>query len=125
MEVISQTYTHPDNTMTYPNNTYGYGQIDAYNGLLRVLELPDRIPDLSDHQPQGVSFRLENRTLYADFGDAHPKRIEFQIYTLNGSLVKTVKGKDHVNLSVLKDGVYAVQLITDSPLTTGSTLIRL
>jgi len=63
--------------------------------------------------------------LYADFGDAHPKRIEFQIYTLNGKLVKTVRGKDHVNLSALKDGVYAVQLITDSPLTTGSTLIRL
>ena len=125
LEVISQTCTHPDNTMTYPNNTYGYGQIDAYNGLLRVLELPSRIPDLSNHQPQGVTFRLENQTLYADFGDAHPKHIEFQIYTLNGSLVMSKRGKDHVNLSNLKEGVYAVQLITDSPRTTGSTLIRL
>ncbi len=30
-----------------------------------------------------------------------------------------------INLSTLKDGVYAVQLITDDPRTTGSTLIRL
>lgn len=125
LEVISQTCTHPDNTMTYPNNTYGYGQIDAYNGLLRVLELPDRIPDLSNHQPQGVSFRLENQVLYADFGDQHPKHIEFRIYTLDGSLVMARKGKDHVNLSSLKSGVYAVQLITESRQTTGSTLIRL
>ena len=29
------------------------------------------------------------------------------------------------DLSALKDGVYAVQLITDNPRTTGSTLIRL
>ena len=124
LEVISQSCTHPDNTMSYPNNTYGYGQIDAYNGLLRVLELPSRIPDLSDHQPQGVTFRMENQTLYADFGSEHPKHIEFRIYTLNGSLVMTRRGKDHINLSSLKSGVYAVQLITDSRKTTGSTLIR-
>ena len=30
-----------------------------------------------------------------------------------------------INLSALKDGVYAVQLITDDPRTTGSMLIRL
>ena len=124
LEVISQSCTHPDNTMSYPNNTYGYGQIDAYNGLLRVLELPSRIPDLSDHQPQGVIFRLENHTLYADFGDEYPKCIEFRIYTLNGSMVMNRRGKDHINLSSLKSGVYAVQLITDSRKTTGSTLIR-
>ena len=37
----------------------------------------------------------------------------------------TRSGHDHINLSSLKEGVYAVQLTTDNPRTTGSTLIRL
>ena len=125
MEVIRETSTHPDNTLVYPNNTYGYGQIDAYRGLLYVLDLPSSIPDLSQHQPQGVKFRVENRHLYADFGDEIPKQIMFNVYTLNGSLVRTQSGRPDIDLSMLKDGVYAVQLLTDMRSTTGSTLIRL
>ena len=125
LAAIQQTSTHPDNTMAYPNNTYGHGQIDAYQGLLYVLDLPSRIPDLSLNQPQGVTFRLENRMLYVDFGDAHPKRITINVYALDGRLLLTRNGRDRINLSTLKDGVYAVQVITDQRQTTGSTLIRL
>lgn len=125
LETFQHTCTHPNNALSYPNNTYGYGQIDVYQGLLYVLELPSKIPDFSQHQPQGVTFRLENRQLYADFGDEHPKKIVFNIYTLDGKLVMTRSGHDHINLSSLKEGVYAVQLTTDNPRTTGSTLIRL
>ena len=125
LETFQHTCTHPDNTLSYPNNTYGYGQIDVYQGLLYVLDLPSKIPDFSQHQPQGVTFRLENRQLYADFGDEHPKKVVFNVYTLDGKQVLTRSGHDHINLSALKDGVYAVQLITDNPRTTGSTLIRL
>lgn len=125
LETIRNTSTHPDNTMQYPNNTYGYGQIDAYRGLLYVLDLPSSIPDLIQRQPQCVAFRVENRHLYADFSDEHPKSVLFNIYSLNGSLVLTQSGRADIDLSSLKDGVYAVQLITDKQCTTGSTLIRL
>lgn len=125
LAAIQQTSTHPDNTMAYPNNTYGHGQIDAYQGLLYVLDLPSRIPDLSMNQPQGVTFRVENRMLYVDFGDAHPKRITLNVYALDGRRLLTRSGRDRINLSTLKDGVYAVQVITDQRQTTGSTLIRL
>jgi hypothetical protein len=111
--------------LTYPNNTYGYGQIDAYQGLLYVLDLPSRIPDLSLEQPQGVKFRVEDHVLYVDFGDAQPKRKTINIYSLDGRLLLTRNGRDRINLSGLKDGVYAVQVITDRRETTGSTLIRL
>lgn len=125
LEVIRQTSTHPDNSLTYPNNTYGYGQIDAYQGLLYVLDLPSSIPTLSQHQPQAVKFILDNKHLYADFGNKHPKQIVFNIYSLNGSLVLSQSGKDNIDLSSLKAGVYAVQLNTDKKETSGSTLIRL
>ena len=125
LEVISHTSTHPESTLSYPNNTYGYGQIDAYQGLLEVLNLPSRIPELSQNQPQGVSFRLEHRHLYADFGNNIPQRMVFKIYSLDGRLLLSQSGKSDINLSALKTGVYAVQLITDNKTTTGSTLIRL
>lgn len=125
LEVIRLTATHPDDTMSYPNNTYGYGQIDAYRGLLEVLELPVRIPELSQEQPQGVTFRVVDKHLYADFGGNVPNKMVFNIYSIDGRLMLTQSGKNPVGLSALKTGVYAVQLITDNKATTGSTLIRL
>ncbi len=125
LEVIRLTSTHPDDTMTYPNNDYGYGQIDVYRGLLEVLNLPVAIPELSHEQPKGVTFRVVNKYLYADFGDVVPRRMTFNIYSLDGRCVLTQSGVNPVNLSRLRNGVYAVQLITDSKNTTGSTLIRL
>lgn len=37
--VFSRTCRHPDSNMSYPNNEYGYGEIDAYQGLLDVLSM--------------------------------------------------------------------------------------
>ena len=125
LEVIRRTATHPEDTLTYPNNTYGYGQIDAYRGLLEVLNLPVSIPELSQTQPQGVTFRVESRHLYADFDGNVPNKMVFNIYSIDGRLMLTQSGKNDVDLSRLMSGVYAVQLITDSKATTGSTLIRL
>lgn len=124
LEVISRTSTHPIDSITYPNNTYGHGQIDVYGGLLDVLNLPASIPELSKQQPQEVTFRVVNRILYADFGDVVPRSILFNIYSLDGRLMLSKKGQSSVNLSNLPNGVYAVQLITDSNKTTGSTLVR-
>ena len=84
-----------------------------------------QIPELSKTQPQKVSFRLEHRHLYADFGDNIPQRMAFKIYSLDGRLLLSQSGKSDIDLSALKTGVYAVQLTTDSKATTGSTLIRL
>jgi hypothetical protein len=125
MEVIGRTATHPDAMMTYPNNLYGYGQIDAYRGLLEVLNLPVSIPELSLEQPQEVSFHVENNILYVDFVNNHPAKILFNIYTIDGRMVLTQSDKSAVDLHALPAGVYAVQLITDSKSTTGSTLIRI
>lgn len=46
MEVIANTSRQPDATLSYPNTTYGYGEIDAYKGLLYILN-PTGITGLS------------------------------------------------------------------------------
>ena len=32
-DIMAHSSRQPDNTLTYPNNQYGYGEIDAYEGL--------------------------------------------------------------------------------------------
>ena len=53
-DIISRTSRHPDASADYPNNEYGYGEIDVYRGLLDVLGL-NGINSLSTYQPSGVN----------------------------------------------------------------------
>ena len=123
MKVLELTCTHPDSSMTYPNNVYGYGQIDAYRGLLHVLQLPQAIPSISQQQPFNARFGLEGRLLRVICDeDLHGACLT--VFALNGSKAAETRGSS-IDLSALPTGVYAVQLTTNSPSTTGSTLIRL
>lgn len=38
LDIIARTSHHYDPSLSYPNNLYGYGEIDAYEGLKLVLE---------------------------------------------------------------------------------------
>lgn len=66
-DVFAHTCTHPEQDMDYPNNTYGYGQIDVYKGLLYILGLPNSIPELSQQQPAKARFSLQGRRLNVHF----------------------------------------------------------
>ena len=124
LDVIAHTSTLPDPSLDYPNNTYGHGQIDVYRGLLYVLRLPSAIPSLSLQQPREARFRLEGRRLSVLSVVAEPQQAELRIYDLRGHLVASTSGTS-IDLSALPAAVYAVQLNTGEPSTTGSTLIRL
>lgn len=104
-------------SLGYPNNEYGYGIIDAYKGLLHVLGLDTSIRSLSQHQPAGMTFRVQGDVLYAD-GTADDIPVTF--YNLSGTIVRQSKVENGtVSLSGMPKGVYAVQLGNQ-----GSTLIR-
>ena len=108
----------PDFSGTDKNIYYGWGEIDAYAGLLDILNLETAIPELSHHQPAGITFRLQGHTLYIEGLDTDTA---VTIYDLSGRPVqKTVTSNGTVALTGLSAGVYAVQLGTR-----GSTLIRL
>ena len=100
------------------NNYYGWGEIDAYAGLLDILGLTNSVPGLSQHQPVGITFRLEGQTFYIDGIDTDTP---ITVYDLNGRpVVNTVTSDGKIELPALPQGVYAVQVGT-----LGSTLIRL
>ena len=133
MDVIAHTSSHYDESLSYPNNEYGYGQIDVYRGLLYILGI-DGIEGLSQHQPKAVSIlpigqgQLQLR-FEGNEGLSTPS-FSIRIFNTSGQLVSSQSltgGQEEytIDLSSLPRGVYAVQVNTDQPATTGSTLVRL
>jgi subtilisin family serine protease len=120
MGVIERTSHQPEPEFSGEDKNiyYGWGEIDAYAGLLDILKVTDNIPELSHHQPAGIKFRLDGHTLCVDGAtDGTP----VTVYDLSGSPVHRATIADgRVQLPDLRTGVYAVQLGQ-----IGSTLIRL
>ena len=116
--VIARTSHQPEPEFSgyEKNNYYGYGEIDAYAGLLDILQLTD-IPEISHHQPAGLTFRVEGRTLYIDGLDGEAP---ITLFDLSGRPVLQTVTSGTLQLPHLAAGVYAVQLGQ-----LGSTLIRL
>lgn len=108
----------PEFSGTDKNVYYGWGEIDAYAGLLDILGLTG-IREISKHQPAGLKFRLEGRTLHIDGIDSSET---VTVFDLSGRpVLRTETSSDGIlSLSGLSAGVYAVQVGHR-----GSTLIRL
>ena len=112
---LSRTAKKLDPDLTYPNQIYGYGEVDAYAGLFDILGLPTSIPTLS---PKLVGVSLQGRTLRIE-GMTEPTTVN--VYTLNGQKVYSTQTVDGiVSLPNLPAAVYAVQCGT-----LGSSLIRM
>ena len=114
------------------DNRSGYGEIDVYAGLLRVLRL-DGIEGLSHSQPSSA------RIMYKGGGDVEiriaraagqPSPARVSVYSSGGAKVAEFRpvftdGAAAFSLHSLPPGVYAVQLSTGSPSSSGSVLIRI
>ena len=118
--VIERTSHQPEPEFsgTDKNVYYGWGEIDAYAGLLDILGLTG-IKEISQHQPAGLKFRLEGRTLHIDGIDSSET---VTVFDLSGRpVLRTETSSDGIlSLPELSAGVYAVQVGHR-----GSTLIRL
>lgn len=129
MEVIAATSRHHDPSLTYPNNLYGYGEIDAYKGLLYVLEL-DKTGIISTEIPHSAHISLKGSSIFVRLEQPAPFPAQLSVYSLTGQKVHEARlaaGESTytVPLPALASGVYAVQLNTGCPDTTGSSLIRI
>ena len=66
INAFSHTCRQPDTSLTYPNDQYGYGEIDAYRGLLYLLGI-DGIEDVSRQhtipRQQPVIYNLNGQRL--------------------------------------------------------------
>lgn len=122
IDALSHTCRRPDDTRSYPNIEYGYGEIDAYSGMLHILGIDD-IEAISHQQPRRPLFYQQGTTLRITA--TSPGTLS--VHDLSGRLLRRVplSSDATMDLSSLPAGIYAVQTTTNSPATTGSTLIRL
>ena len=118
--VIERTSHQPEPKFSGEDKNiyYGWGEIDAYAGLLDILDVTANIPELSHHQPAGIQFRLDGHTLCVEgAADGTP----VTVYDLSGlPVLRATLADGRVQLPDLRAGVYAVQLGQ-----MGSMLIRL
>ena len=115
-DIIAHTSDN-DNFTKQAKARFGNGKINAYKGLLYVLDIETSIPTLSKEQPRNVSFRVAGDIVYADGAeDGTP----VAVYNLKGVLVReTAVEGGTISTAGLAKGVYALQLGR-----LGSTLIR-
>ena len=126
--ILQRTCRQPVDTLSYPNNEYGYGEIDAYRGLLDILGLTS-ISDISLHQPAAVSIRPCQEGLLLTFSDVPSTPVSVSLYSTDGKRIlqsKVAPASREVTLSLphLPSGVYAVQVSAREQRFTGSQLVR-
>ena len=127
MDVIRRTSRRPDPSLDYPNNLYGYGEIDVYRGLLAILGI-DQIEAVSArHTAARVAFA--NGSLTVVLPEPLPVALRLRLYDMSGHLMKATaleKGQTTftIPLAHLAAGIYAVQLDGHASVR-GSTLVRL
>jgi hypothetical protein len=127
LDVIARTSRHNDPSLTYPNNEYGYGEIDVYRGLLDILKV-DKIEQVSP-MPTAANIKVEGNTLSLQFPELLPQSMQLTIYQLTGTMltrqVIPASCRSYtVDIPQLKkDVVYIVQMSGYQPYA-GSMLIR-
>lgn len=125
-DVLSHTCRHYDESMSWPNNEYGYGEIDVYRGLLYILGV-DRIEAVSQQHTSAL-VRCADGQLCVSLKEPLSSSVRLRLYTINGRLVQTAvipagQTSQSFSLSALPSGIYAVQLDGPSAIK-GSTLIK-
>ena len=133
-EVMRRSCRHPEEKYDYPNDIYGFGEIDAYRGLLEVLSLSG-IEGISLHQPKGVEVIPVEGGLRLVFDREVAEPIRVKVYNLSGVCVCERREVDQttpdpsylggeVALPNALSGVYVVQVECADKRLQGSTLVR-
>ncbi len=78
-KIFAQTCTHHDPNLSYPNNLYGYGQIDAEAGLRLILEKTTGIKTVRDYKKDNRIYSIDGRFMGTD-----ASRLSPGIYIING-----------------------------------------
>lgn len=132
MQVFAQTcHRYDGRQQGEKDNYYGYGEIDVYAGLLKVLQL-DGIQAISSHNPAAARIRYMGNgkiRITAAEGLESPVSSTLYIYNVSGKLVEKVPlrlsaGDNDLQVGSLRQGVYVIQLTSSDDKFTGSVVVR-
>lgn len=124
LDVIANTSRQPDASLSYPNTTYGYGEIDAYKGLLYILDPTGTLPVMRQHADGVTCVPTANGDLLITMPQGIQGNQSVRLYSTSGQLLHSAllpAGTESLTLSTQHlHGIIAVQIGT-----LGSTLVRL
>ncbi|MDO4161309.1 MAG: S8 family serine peptidase, partial [Prevotellaceae bacterium] len=130
IDVFSRTSRKPETELSYPNNYYGYGEIDVYKGLLDILGISG-IKEISKSQPSSVHVSIdESGTMILTFDSVPQNDVDVSVYSISGTLLykDTISptGSFTVRKTMLSipESIVIVQLKGIDKGVTGSTIIR-
>lgn len=130
LDIFSSTCRRRDGMpLGTKDNHWGYGEVDAYAGLLKVLGI-DAIDGLSVNRLHGFDVSLRGGALcISSSGNAVGDVINVRVYNMSGQEILGREvclegGRAEVGLGGVPAGVYAVQIDAHSPMSGGSFLIR-
>lgn len=128
MDVFARTCTHYDASLTYPNNYYGYGQIDVYAGLLDILGISG-IREVTTSPTKARVWIDGQGCLSVSLPASANANLLLRLYSVDGRQVASYvieKGQSEFRapLGGLPRGVYAAQLSGDGTYA-GSALVSL
>ena len=122
-EVLANTARHNYPSMTYPNNEYGYGEIDAYKGLLYILNLTNVEGLSTQHIVEAKVRPMSNGDVCISI-PASENPTQVRIYNTNGQCIMQTSIPSHTTNYTIPNmgqkGIFAVQVGNY-----GSTLIRI
>ena len=129
IDALSHTSRHPDSSLDYPNSKYGYGEIDAYNGLLHILGAA-RIEGVSHHQPQLLRISASDGLLQLTCDTPPTAPLHVSIYSIGGTLVHdatihTPLVSCQIPLTSCRPGLYIVQVSCSIAQYTGSQVVSI
>ena len=129
LDIFARTCRRPDATLSYPNNTYGWGEIDVYRGLLDILGLTT-VDAISPHRQQSATIRIADGRLTMQFHTVPSHPVQVSIYSATGCRLQQWRIPSGVkeasaDLPKLPEGIYAIQLTSHDIHLTGSQLVRI
>lgn len=141
-DVFLRTCYKKEPLLSYPNNKWGYGEINAYEGMLDILHLTG-IKGLSHEQPSALTIRpTGNGQLEILLPEAIRQPLVVKLFSLDGQLIDqhtlppsddtrrlihlaTTSNFQSSTFSPQRSRIFAVQVNGPTAATTGSTLIRM
>lgn len=129
IDIIARTSRQRVAGIDYPNNDYGYGEIDVYAGLLDILGLT-KIEGISTSSPQSLRVVPAEGQVHLLFGKIPQHPVVVRVYSLSGTLLQQCRltatsAEAVVAMPQGAQGVYVVQTESADRSLTGSQLVRL
>lgn len=112
------------------NTMYGYGLIDAYAGLLKILGIPSAIENISTNHPSSVKILpAAGGSVSLSFDNAPSQPFSVRVYTVDRKMIAeqivTATGVNRYSIATpVTSGICVVQINSDEKGVTGSELIR-